>query len=342
MVTPRERFEEFEKVMLSPRAFLTSRATRKREETLDPLRTPFQRDRDRILHSNSFRRLKHKTQVYIAPQGDHYRTRMTHTLEVAQIGRTMARALSLNEDLVEAIALGHDLGHTPFGHVGEQALQEIYGHFEHNEQSVRIAECLERDGQGLNLTKQVLDGMLNHCGSLKAHTLEGSLIKYADRIAYLCHDYEDAESMGLIHAEDIPSPIRQHIGTTHSSMITAMVTDVVDHSMANETDGIHMSQEGDQILLDFRKFMFTAVYMSDNLIPDRKRGNNVVQMLFKYYTEKDPNGQYFQDRLPKKQLRLAGGDVPRAAVDYISGLTDNYAINLFEDIFVPRYWTFKK
>lgn len=342
MVTPRERFEEFEKVMLSPRAFLTRNATRKREEELDPLRTPFQRDRDRILHSNSFRRLKHKTQVYIAPQGDHYRTRMTHTLEVAQIGRTMARALSLNEDLVEAIALGHDLGHTPFGHVGEQALQEIYGHFEHNEQSVRIAECLERDGQGLNLTEQVLDGMLNHCGYLKAHTLEGSLIKYADRIAYLCHDYEDAESMGLIHADDIPSPIRQRIGTTHSSMITAMVTDVVDHSMANETDGIHMSQEGDQILLDFRKFMFTAVYMSDNLIPDRKRGNNVVQMLFKYYTEKDPKGEYFQDRLPKKQLRLAGGDVPRAAVDYISGLTDNYAINLFEDIFVPRYWTFKK
>ena len=342
MSTPRERFEEIEEKVLCTRAFLTRNATRKREEEMDPLRTAFQRDRDRILHSNSFRRLKHKTQVYIAPQGDHYRTRMTHTLEVAQIGRTMARALSLNEDLVEAIALGHDLGHTPFGHVGEQALQEIYGHFEHNEQSVRIAACLERDGQGLNLTEQVLDGMLNHCGHLKAHTLEGSLIKYADRIAYLCPDYEDAESMGLIHAEDIPSHIRHRIGTTHSSMITAMVTDVVDHSMQNETDGIHMSEEGDQILLDFRKFMFTAVYMSDNLIPDRKRGNNVVQMLFKYYTEKDTQGQYFADRLPKKQLRLAGGDVPRAAVDYISGLTDNYAINLFEDIFVPRYWTFKK
>ncbi len=342
MPTPRERFEEIEEKVLCSRAFLTKNGIRKRKEELDPLRTAFQRDRDRILHSNSFRRLKHKTQVYIAPQGDHYRTRMTHTLEVAQIGRTMARALRLNEDLVEAIALGHDLGHTPFGHVGEQALQEIYGHFEHNEQSVRIAEKLERDGEGLNLTIQVLDGMLNHCGSLTAHTLEGNLIKYADRIAYLCHDYEDAESMGLISSSDIPLAIRHRIGTTHSSMITAMVTDVVEHSMQDEKDGIHMSSQGDQCLLDFRKFMFTAVYMSDNLIPDRKRGSNVVKMLFKYYTEKDRNGKYYDNRIPPKQLRLANDNVPQAAVDYISGLTDNYAINLFEDIFVPRYWTFKK
>lgn len=341
-MNPRERSEENEKYLLHSRAFFTARATRKREEPLDPLRTPFQRDRDRILHGNSFRRMKHKTQVYIAPQRDHYRTRMTHTLEVAQIGRTMARALRLNEDLVEAIALGHDLGHTPFGHVGEQALQEIYGHFEHNEQSVRIAEKLEREGQGLNLTCQVLDGMLNHCGHLTAHTLEGSLITYADRIAYLCHDYEDAESMGLIKAADIPEPIRNRIGTTHSSMITAMVTDVVTHSMQNETDGIHMSPEGDQNLLDFRKFMFQAVYMAPPLMPDRKRGSYVVQSLFRYYTETDEKGHYYTQRIPEKQLRLADGDVPRAAVDYISGLTDNYAINLFEDIFVPRYWTFKK
>lgn len=341
-MNPRERSEELERQILDPRAFLTAQATRKREETLDPLRTAFQRDRDRILHSNSFRRMKHKTQVYIAPQGDHYRTRMTHTLEVAQIGRTMARALRLNEDLVEAIALGHDLGHTPFGHVGEQALQEIYGHFEHNEQSVRIAEKLEREGQGLNLAIQVLDGMLNHCSHLTAHTLEGSLITYADRIAYLCHDYEDAESMGLIQASDIPEAIRNRIGTTHSSMITAMVTDVVTHSMQDDTDGIHMSPEGDANLLAFRKFMFEAVYMAPPLMPDRKRGSYVVQSLFRYYTEKDGKGNYYPHRVPEKQLLLADGDVPRAAVDYISGLTDNYAINLFEDIFVPRYWTFKK
>ncbi len=341
-MNPRERTEENEKFLLSHRAFFTREAKRKRAEEKDPLRTDFQRDRDRILHSNSFRRMKHKTQVYIAPQGDHYRTRMTHTLEVAQIGRTMARALRLNEDLVEAIALGHDLGHTPFGHVGEQALQEIYGHFEHNEQSVRIAEKLERDGAGLNLTEEVLDGMLNHCGKLKAHTLEGTLIKYADRIAYLCHDYEDAESMGLISAADIPPEIKDYIGTTHSSMITAMVTDVVEHSLQNETDGIHMCEKGDRILLDFRKFMFDAVYMSKNLIPDRNRGSNVVKMLFSYYTEKDSKGNYYEDRLPAKQLRLAEGNVPIAAIDYISGLTDNFAINLFEDIFVPRYWSFKK
>ena len=313
----RERSEEIESKIVCDRAFLSVNSTRDRDEAPDPLRTAFQRDRDRILHSNSFRRLKHKTQVYIAPMGDHYRTRMTHTLEVAQIGRTMARALRLNEDLVEAIALGHDLGHTPFGHVGEQALQEITGHFEHNEQSVRIVDKLERDGRGLNLTVQVKDGILNHCGKLKASTLEGSLIKYADRIAYLCHDYEDAETMGLISA-------------------------AVENSMKTHEDDIHMSKEGDEILLKFRRFMFDEVYMSASLIPDRKRGSNVVKMLYDYYTEKKEDGTYHEGRLPEKQVVLAEGNIPQAAVDYISGLTDNFAINLFEDIFVPRYWTFKK
>lgn len=338
----REDNEKRELSFLCSRAFPSAKATRQRKEEKDPLRMDFQRDRDRILHCNAFRRLKHKTQVYIAPMGDHYRTRMTHTLEVAQIGRTMARALCLNEDLVEAVGLGHDLGHTPFGHVGEQALAEVYGHFEHNEQSLRIVDVLEKDGKGLNLTDQVRDGIVNHCGSLKAHTLEGALIKYADRIAYLCHDYDDAENMGLIGPDDIPGYIRRVIGVTHSSMITAMVTDVVEHSMKDETDGIHMSEEGDRILLDFRQFMFREVYMSPALIPDRKRGGSVVKQLFLYYTEKKADGSYYEDRLPEKQLAAAGGDVPRAAADYISGLTDNFAINLFEDIFVPRYWTFKK
>ena len=323
----REQSEEIESKIVCDRAFLSVNSTR---------------DRDRILHSNSFRRLKHKTQVYIAPMGDHYRTRMTHTLEVAQIGRTMARALRLNEDLVEAIALGHDLGHTPFGHVGEQALQEITGHFEHNEQSVRIVDKLERDGRGLNLTVQVKDGILNHCGKLKASTLEGSLIKYADRIAYLCHDYEDAETMGLISAAELPEDVKAKIGVTHSSMITALVTEVVENSMKTHEDGIHMSKEGDEILLKFRRFMFDEVYMSASLIPDRKRGSNVVKMLYDYYTEKKEDGTYHEGRLPEKQVVLAEGNIPQAAVDYISGLTDNFAINLFEDIFVPRYWTFKK
>lgn len=338
----RERSEEIESKIVCDRAFLSVNSTRDRDEAPDPLRTAFQSDRDRILHSNSFRRLKHKTQVYIAPMGDHYRTRMTHTLEVAQIGRTMARALRLNEDLVEAIALGHDLGHTPFGHVGEQALQEITGHFEHNEQSVRIVDKLERDGRGLNLTVQVKDGILNHCGKLKASTLEGSLIKYADRIAYLCHDYEDAETMGLISAAELPEDVKAKIGVTHSSMITALVTEVVENSMKTHEDGIHMSKEGDEILLKFRRFMFDEVYMSASLIPDRKRGSNVVKMLYDYYTEKKEDGTYHEGRLPEKQVVLAEGNIPQAAVDYISGLTDNFAINLFEDIFVPRYWTFKK
>lgn len=256
------------------------------------MRTKFQRDRDRILHSNSFRRLKHKTQVYIAPEGDHYRTRMTHTLEVAQIGRTMARALRLNEDLVEAIAMGHDLGHTPFGHVGEQALRDVCGHFEHNEQSVRIVECLENDGRGLNLTEEVKDGMLNHSGNLKAHTLEGGLIKYADRIAYLCHDYDDAENMGLISAKELPDRVRRVLGTTHSSMITAMVQNLVENSMDEDT--IHMDKEGDEVLLEFRSFMFDRVYMSQPLIPDRKRGHGVVVMLYEWYMS-------HPDELPEKQ-----------------------------------------
>ncbi|MDY6084456.1 MAG: deoxyguanosinetriphosphate triphosphohydrolase [Dialister sp.] len=338
----RERSEQIEHTLLSSQACFSDAALRDRQETEDLLRTKFQRDRDRILHSNSFRRLKHKTQVYIAPQGDHYRTRMTHTLEVSQIGRTIGRALSLNEDLIEAIAYGHDLGHTPFGHVGEQALREVHGHFEHNEQSVRIVECLEKDGKGLNLTVPVRDGMINHSGARKASTLEGWIIKYADRIAYLCHDYDDAESMGLIHSEDLPEDVRRRLGTTHSSMITSMVTDLVENSMADDEDGIHMSPEGDRILLKFRQFMFDAVYMSSALIPDRNRGSNVVKMLYAYYTEKDEQGNYYPHRLPEKQLRLAKGDVPRAALDYISGLTDNFAINLFENIFVPRYWDFRQ
>ena len=304
----RERTEELEKKLLSPKAAFSADAKRSREETEDPMRTKFQRDRDRILHSNSFRRLKHKTQVYIAPEGDHYRTRMTHTLEVAQIGRTMARALRLNEDLVEAIAMGHDLGHTPFGHVGEQALRDVCGHFEHNEQSVRIVECLENDGRGLNLTEEVKDGMLNHSGNLKAHTLEGGLIKYADRIAYLCHDYDDAENMGLISAKELPDRVRRVLGTTHSSMITAMVQNLVENSMDEDT--IHMDKEGDEVLLEFRSFMFDRVYMSQPLIPDRKRGHGVVVMLYEWYMS-------HPDELPEKQKKLAQGNISLLSLIHI-------------------------
>ncbi len=324
----RERTERNERQLLSPLAVFADEAERDRPEEECPLRTAFQRDRDRILHSSFFRRMKHKTQVYIAPRGDHYRTRMTHTLEVAQIGRTIARALRLNEDLVEAIALGHDLGHTPFGHVGESALNDICGHFHHNEQSVRIVERLEKGGKGLNLTKQVRDGILRHTGHVPAASLEGQLVKYADRIAYLCHDFDDAEAAGLLTARDLPDAVRRRFGETHSDMITAMVTDLIQSAL--DSRALHMSPEGDETLLTFREFMFRRVYLSPALVPDRERGYNVVQMLYKYYMD-------HPEAIPA-EWRLLADDDSQAAVDYISGLTDNHAIALFQDLFVPRYW----
>lgn len=327
-MTIRERTEEIERQILSPLAAFSDEAARDREEDECPLRTPYQRDRDRILHCSAFRRMKHKTQVYIAPEGDHYRTRMTHTLEVAQIGRTMARALRLNEDLTEAIALGHDLGHTPFGHVGESALNDICGHFRHNEQSLRIVEVLEKDGQGLNLTTAVRDGMLHHTGAVPAKTLEGQLVKYADRIAYLCHDFDDAQAAGLLSEKDLPDRVRQRFGTTHSEMITAMVNDLVATVLADHT--IHMSKEGDETLLEFREFMFHRVYLSADLVPDRERGYNVVQMLYEHYM-KHP------EEIPMVRRMLAK-DTSQAVTDLIAGLTDNHAIALFQDIFVPRFW----
>lgn len=331
MMNIRERSEDNEKKFLAPCAALAANALRDRDEAPCPLRTAFQRDRDRILHSSTFRRMKHKTQVYIAPKGDHYRTRMTHTLEVAQIGRTMARALRLNEDLTEAIALGHDLGHTPFGHVGESALNDICGHFRHNEQSVRIVEVLEKHGKGLNLTREVRDGMLHHTGTVPAATLEGQLVKYADRIAYLCHDFDDAEAAGLLTAKDLPDNVRRRFGETHSAMITAMVTDLIESVLEN--GAIHMSKEGDETLLEFREFMFHNVYLADALVPDRERGYQVVQMLYRHYIGNPKE-------IPGDALALAGGDESRAAVDFIASLTDNHAIALFEDIFVPRYWNY--
>ncbi len=329
-MTIRERTEQEERRLLSPRAAFAADAVRDRPETECPLRTAFQRDRDRILHSSYFRRMKHKTQVYIAPRGDHYRTRMTHTLEVAQIGRTMARALRLNEDLVEAMALGHDLGHTPFGHVGESALNDICGHFHHNEQSVRIVEVLEKGGQGLNLTRQVRDGILHHTGAVPASSLEGQLLKYADRIAYLCHDFDDAEAAGLLTADDLPPEVRRRFGDTHSAMITAMVTDLI--GSASESGAVHMSPEGDETLLAFREFMFRRVYLSPALVPDRERGYHVVQMLYTHFMD-------HPEEIPAERRMLAKDD-SEAAVDFISELTDNHAIALFQEIFVPRYWNF--
>lgn len=318
--------EEWER--LSSVAAKSSEASRAREEEECSIRTRFQRDRDRILHSKPFRRLKHKTQVYIAPSGDHYRTRMTHSLEVAQICRTIGRGLRLNEDLIEAIALGHDVGHTPFGHVGEEALRKIIGHFEHNEQSIRILTVLTGEGKGLNLTQPVLDGILNHTGSGIPTTLEGQIVKTGDRIAYLCHDYDDALRAGLLQANSLPENVLKVLGRSPSQMITTMVVDMIENSQNQEQ--INQSTSVAQAMQEFRSFMFERVYNSQALREERRKGEYVVQTLFRFYTEK-------VEKLPQTYLAWANGDATKAAVDYISGLTDNYAIDLFQNYFVPRH-----
>ena len=302
----REQIEEREALLLSPYAAKSRDAIRDIEEEPDSLRTAFQRDRDRIIHSKCFRRLKHKTQVYIAP-GDHYRTRMTHTLEVGQIGRTVARALRLNEDLVEAIAMGHDVGHTPFGHVGEYALRDMVGHFNHNEQSLRMVEVIERHGnhQGLNLTTAVRDGIVGHTGATIPVTLEGQIIRIVDRIAYLCHDFDDAQRAG---------------------MITAMVEDMVRESLDKPV--ISMSADVEMTMNLFRQFMFKHVYLAPALIPDRKKAAHVVKNLFTHFMEYPDDmegcetGKEFYSTL----------DV----VDYVAGLTDQYAIKLFKQYYIPN------
>ncbi|KJR49425.1 Deoxyguanosinetriphosphate triphosphohydrolase [Desulfosporosinus sp. I2] len=323
----RQRTEREEEERLSPYAAKSCEAKRERFEEECSIRTKFQRDRDRILHSNPFRRLKHKTQVYIAPSGDHYRTRMTHSLEVSQICRTIARGLQLNEDLIEAIALGHDVGHTPFGHVGEEALRRIISHFEHNEQSIRILKVLAREGQGLNLTEPVLDGILFHTGEGLPITLEGQIVKTGDRIAYLCHDYDDALRAGLLTVSDLPETVQRKLGVKPSDMITTMVIDMIEASRG--LDHIAQSVEVHGAMQEFREFMFSRVYNSVTLREERRKGQYIVQALFEYY---------YKDiaKLPEHFLISADGNKTQAVVDYISGLTDNYAIDLFQSLFIPR------
>lgn len=322
----RESIEEREELLLSPYAAKSREATRDIEEEPDPLRTAFQRDRDRIIHSKCFRRLKHKTQVYIAP-GDHYRTRMTHTLEVGQIGRTVARALRLNEDLVEAIAMGHDVGHTPFGHVGEYALREMVGHFNHNEQSLRMVEALEKHGtrQGLNLTKEVRNGILGHTGETVPNTLEGQIIRIVDRIAYLCHDYDDAQRAGMLTANDLPEEVRTYFGDTPSSMITAMVKDMVEQSF--DKPKIVMSGEIESTMHVFRQFMFQNVYLAPALIPDRNKAAHVVKNLFTHFMEHPEDIETYVER----DGLYSTIDI----IDYVAGLTDQYAIKLFKKYYLP-------
>lgn len=329
MVTIREKSEELEEKYLSPYALKSKNGVRDHEEETCPIRTSFQRDRDRILHSKSFRRLKHKTQVYISP-GDHYRTRMTHSLEVAQIARTIARALRLNEDATEAMALGHDVGHTPFGHSGEYALRSLIGHYNHNEQSLRIVEHLEKNGQGLNLTQAVRDGILCHTGTQMPQSLEGKIVRISDRIAYLCHDYDDSLRARLIRPEEVPSEILRVIGSAPADMITAMVTDVIDSSLG--TSDILQSSRIKEAMDEFRTFMFKNVYHSAPLRPDRDRATYVINTLFQHF-------HTYPEAMPEEfhsGIKRWGLDV--VVADYIAGLTDVYAIQLFEQIFIPRKW----
>ncbi|HEX3038547.1 MAG TPA: deoxyguanosinetriphosphate triphosphohydrolase [Oscillospiraceae bacterium] len=326
----REHTEMIEQQILSPYAALAKNTLgRDVPEQECELRTPYQRDRDRIIHCKSFRRLKHKTQVFLSPEGDHYRTRLTHTLEVSQIARTIARALMLNEDLTETISLGHDLGHTPFGHAGERALNELcpYG-FRHYEQSVRIVEKLEKDGAGLNLTKEVRDGILCHTTGTQAKTLEGRIVRLADRIAYINHDIDDAIRAGILLEKDIPSEITSVLGVKRSQRIDTLVHSVV----ANSQNGAIAMDENIQNAFDqLYKYMFEYVYLNPYAKKEEKKVPILIETLYKHL--KVP------ENLPEDMTLIAKRDgLERAACDYIAGMTDHYAIALFQNIFVPKSW----
>lgn len=330
-LSPRERTERIEHQTLSPRAQFTDASKgREREEPQDPLRTVYQRDRDRIVHAKAFRRLKHKTQVFLAPEGDHYRVRLTHTLDVSQIARTAARALGLNEDLTEAIALGHDLGHTPFGHLGEQALTPFLGRpFRHSEQSLRIVEFLENDGEGLNLTWEVRDGIVHHPWSMPPpSTLEAQVVRFADRIAYLNHDLDDAVRAGVLEEGELPAGPLAVLGRTHSERINTLVTDLVTRS--DDQEVVRLSPEIFGALDELRDFMFEQVYLRADAREEHEKAVKLIRDLFAYFLE-------HPDQLPAEYHR-APGDLPTHVADHIAGMTDRYALRTYERLFLPQGW----
>ncbi len=332
MAALRELFLEREKATLSPHAFLTSNS-RGRDFPCTPceMRTDFQRDRDRIIHSQSFRRLMNKTQVFLAPTGDHYRTRLTHTLEVTQIARIIARALRLNEDLTEAAAMGHDLGHTPFGHSGEAAMQELFSKdFTHYKQSLRVVEQLENEGKGLNLTWEVRDGIVNHTGKCMASTLEGVIVKFADRIAYINHDIDDACRAGILSHEEIPKDLRAVLGETHSTRINAMVSSVITAS--TDRDYIAMEPHIQEATDRLRSFMFEAVYTNPLAKAQDGRTKELIGQLFHHFVK-------FPEEMPALYRgNIERDGVERCACDYISGMTDRFAIDTYKELFIPRVW----
>ena len=322
--------ENNEKSLLCEKACLSCNSKgRALPEEECSIRTCFQRDRDRIIHSQAFRRLKHKTQVFLSPSGDHYRTRLTHTFEVSQIARTIARALRLNEDLTEAVALGHDLGHTPFGHAGERALNQLCScGFKHYEQSVRVVERLEKDGRGLNLTDEVKNGILCHTRGEEAYTLEGQIIKIADKIAYINHDIDDAIRAGVMAEEDIPLSLRLPLGMTKSQRINNMVRDVI----YNSGDKIRMSDDCYTAFMDLHDFMFTAVYTNPVCKGEETKAVDMLHKIYSHYIN-------HIDDMPQIYSKIAETDgSERAVCDYIAGMSDVYALKIFNQLFVPMFW----
>ncbi|HKL73769.1 MAG TPA: deoxyguanosinetriphosphate triphosphohydrolase [Clostridia bacterium] len=316
----------FEREYLSPYA-MKSENSKGREVAIEPCpyRTDFQRDRDRIIHCKAFRRLKHKTQVFLSPNGDHYRTRLTHTLEVTQIARTIARALCLNEDLTEAIGLGHDLGHTPFGHAGERVLNSLTGHFEHNEQSLRVVEKLENEGKGLNLTFEVRDGILNHTSKGNPLTLEGKVVTYADRIAYINHDINDAIRAGILKEDNLPADCVKFLGKTKGERINTLVSDIINHSYNKPI--ISLSEEGLYYMNKLRDFMFQNVYFSLNGEMLNVKADRMIAVLFRHFLK-------YPNEVPKNYV--LSDDATVFVTDFIAGMTDTYAINTFKELFIPK------
>lgn len=342
-MTIREQTEEIERKTLHPKACLSSKSKgRARDEKEGGIRTCFQRDRDRIIHSKAFRRLKHKAQVFLAPKGDHYRTRLTHVLEVSQVARTIARALRLNEDLTEAIALGHDLGHTPFGHAGESVLREIHpGGFEHYKQSLRVVDFLERSGAGLNLTHEVRNGIIKHSkgkgvimpakASDRAETLEGMVVRISDIIAYVNHDLDDALRAEVIKKTDIPKDIIKTLGNTHSKRINTMVTDVIYTSLKADMNYPGMSDNILAKTYKLRDFLYEYVYESEKIRSEFHKAKNILKALYNYYLEHIED--IFTDIPPEKEINKH-----RMVCDFIAGMSDGFAMSTYERLFMPQQW----
>lgn len=339
----REQTEEIERKILSPLACLSvdTKGRLKPEEQCS-IRTDFQRDRDRIIHSKSFRRMKHKTQVFLSPTDDHYRTRLTHVIEVSQIARTISRALRLNEDLTEAIALGHDLGHTPFGHAGEAALNDMFpGGFKHVIHSLRIVDVLEKGGQGLNLTHEVRDGIAKHSKGMGALdnpeyrplTLEGQVVRISDLVAYANHDLDDSIRAGIITYDDLPKECIDTLGKTNSERINTMVTDIISETLKNDENIIKASPEVEQAMLELRSYLFNTVYMNEKIKNNSLKAQKVVKELFDYFCRNEEEFWKLYKKSPKD-----GETIERAVCDFIAGMTDSYAISVYKRIFLPRRW----